>query len=177
MSSEGVRHTMSRPLSLAFYLVMYAVSFPQTAYATVPSGCVGTFETGVANAVGWIDVGVMLGNGQASAPERFIVEAPDGTVKTYFNGDGLTPPTDIMPIWFASADQFGNYTVKVDGQVCTASLMALAVNGEPPSHSAGPSVTAEPQYESSIGSVFGTLALVTVGFAGLTFLSRQWRQS
>jgi hypothetical protein len=168
---------MMKPLFLAFSLIMYAVSAPQTANATIPSGCVGTFETGVANAVGWIDAGVMLGNEQATAPERFIVEAPDGTVTTYLNGDGLTPPTGIMPIWFAPAEQLGDYTVRVDGEECTVSLTGLVVSSEPPSLIASTIVATQPQSESGIGSPFGTLALITVGVVGLLLFARQWRQA
>lgn len=168
---------MMKWLFLAFGLVMYAVSAPQTAYATVPGGCVGTFETSLVNAVGWIDVGVMLGNEQATAPARFVVEAPDGAVTTYLNGDGLTPPTNVLPIWFAPADQLGDYRVIVDGEVCIATLTALAPSSEFPSPSAGPLLLATPQSESGTENPIGALTLISVGIAGLILCARRWRQA
>ena len=177
MPRKGVGHTMTKSVLLSLCLVLYAVSAPQKAYATIPSGCVGTFETGVANVVGWIDVGVMLGNEQATAPERLIIEAPDGTVTTYLNGNGLTPPTGIMPIWFAPADQPGDYTVSVDGEVCTTSLTAFAVSGESSSPSVGRLVATERQSEIGIGGPIGMLVLITVGLAGFTLFARRWRHA
>jgi hypothetical protein len=97
------------------------------------AGCVGTDDTAVPGAVGWVDVGVMLGTGAALAPELTTVVAPDGATTNFPNGDGLIPPTDEMPIWFALVDQLGDYTVTTDGDDCKVTVTSLAEAPTPPS--------------------------------------------
>jgi len=74
----------------------------------------------------------MLGTEAAQAPGLTTVVAPDGTTTSYGDGDGLIPPTDEMPIWFASVDQLGDYTITTDGDECTVTVTALAEAATPP---------------------------------------------
>jgi hypothetical protein len=112
-----------------------ALGTPSRAQASILAGCVGTDDTAVPGVVGWVDVGVMLGTEAAQAPGLTTVVAPDGTTTNYLNGDGLIPPTDEMPIWFAPVDQLGNYTVTTDGDACIATVTALAEDEELTFHS------------------------------------------
>ena len=108
---------------------------PSSARASILAGCVGTDDTSVAGVIGWVDVGVMLGTEAARAPGLTTVIAPDGTPTNFLNGDGLIQPTDEMPIWFAPADQLGDYTVTTDGDACVATVTALAKDEELTLHS------------------------------------------
>ena len=123
-------------VALALMIVLgVALGTPSRAQASILAGCVGTDDTAVPGVVGWVDVGVMLGTEAAQAPGLTTVVAPDGTTTNYLNGDGLIPPTDEMPIWFAPVDQLGNYTVTTDGDACIATVTALAEDEELTFHS------------------------------------------
>lgn len=91
-------------------------SSPRAAHATILSGCVAPADAGVAHLVGWVDVGVLLGPWDPEPPALMEVTAPDGSVTTYRNGDGLSTPSDTLPIWFARAEQTGDYRIAIDGE-------------------------------------------------------------
>jgi hypothetical protein len=123
-------------VALALMIVLgVALGTPSRAQASILAGCVGTDDTAVPGVVGWVDVGVMLGTEAAQAPGLTTVVAPDGTTTNFLNGDGLIPPTDEMPIWFAPVDQLGDYAVTTDGDACIATVTALARDEEPTLHS------------------------------------------
>ena len=122
--NETRRHLIALAISASF--IAQLVATPGAARASILAGCVGTDDTAVPGAVGWVDVGVMLGTGAALAPELTTVVAPDGTTTIFPNGDGLIPPTDEMPIWFALVDQIGDYTVTTDGDDCKVTVTSLA---------------------------------------------------
>ena len=93
------------------------------ARASILGGCVGPFETGVSLAVGWVDVGVMLGASDPEPPALFFVTGPDGAQVEYANGIGLTPPTDLMPVWLAPVSGAGEYQISVGAdQSCTIAV-------------------------------------------------------
>jgi hypothetical protein len=75
----------------------------------------------------------MLGTEPAQAPGLTTVVAPDGTTTTYRDGNGLIPPTDEMPIWFAPIDRLGDYTITTDGDECTVTVTTLAKVATPSS--------------------------------------------
>lgn len=112
-----------------------ALAVPSRAQASILAGCVGTDDTAIPGVVGWVDVGVMLGTEAAQAPGLTTVVAPDGTTTNFLNGDGLIPPTDEMPIWFARVMQLGDYVITTDGDACVATVTALAADEELTLHS------------------------------------------
>ena len=132
VAQSWVMRTLSRlsgilRVGLVLMLVLGVVlGTPSRAQASILAGCVGTDDTAVSGVVGRVDVGVMLGTEAAQAPGLTTVVAPDGTATNFLNGDGLIPPTDEMPIWFAPVDQLGDYTVTTDGDACTVTVTALA---------------------------------------------------
>lgn len=101
---------------------MYLPANP--AHASIRAGCAGTVETGRSDVVGWIDMNVMLQLGEAQAPNRLVVTAPDGSVAEYIDGAGLTPPSEAMPVWLAPSSGQGEYTLDVDGYECVVELTA-----------------------------------------------------
>ena len=115
-------------LAISASFIGQLMVFPGAAYASILAGCVGTDDTAVPGVVGWVDVGVMLGTETAQAPGQTTVVAPDGTTTNYHGGNGLIPPTDEMPIWFAPVDQLGDYTVMTDGNECTVAVTALPLD-------------------------------------------------
>jgi hypothetical protein len=121
--SEPRRRLIALAIGASF--IAQLVVSPGAAYASILAGCVGTDDTAVPGVVGWVDVGVMLGTETAQAPWLTTVVAPDGTTTSYRDGDGLIPPTDEMPIWFAPVDQIGDYTVTTDGDECTVAVTSL----------------------------------------------------
>jgi hypothetical protein len=51
------------------------------------------------------------------------VTDPNGSVIDYRDGVGLIPPTDVLPIWFASAEQAGTYELVVNQEEhCTVKV-------------------------------------------------------
>jgi hypothetical protein len=120
-------------LAISASFIAQLVATPGTARASILAGCVGTDDTAVPGAVGWVDVGVMLGTEAAQAPGLTTVVAPDGTTTNFLSGNGLIPPTDEMPIWFALVDQIGDYTVTTDGDDCTVTVTTLAEAATPSS--------------------------------------------
>jgi hypothetical protein len=122
--NEPRRRLIALAISASF--IAQLVATPGAARASILAGCVGTDDTAVPGVVGWVDVGVMLGTEAAQAPGLTTVVAPDGTTTSYRDGDGLIPPTDEMPIWFAPVDQLGDYTVTTDGDECTVVVTALS---------------------------------------------------
>jgi hypothetical protein len=92
---------------------------------SILTGCVGTNATGVSDAIGWVDVGVMLTAADPEPPASLHVVAPDGSEVEYRDGAGLTPPTETMPIWFAPALMSGEYRLVINGsEACTAFIGA-----------------------------------------------------
>ena len=124
--SEPRRRLIALVIGASF--IAQLVVSPGAAYASILAACVGTDDTAVPGAVGWVDVGVMLGTEAAQAPGLMTVVAPDGTTTTYRDGNGLIPPTDAMPIWAAPVDQLGDYTVMTDGNECTLAVTALPLD-------------------------------------------------
>jgi hypothetical protein len=120
-------------LAIGASFIAQLVVSPGAAYASILAGCVGTDDTAVPGVVGWVDVGVMLGTEPAQAPGLTTVVAPDGTTTTYRDGNGLIPPTDEMPIWFAPIDRLGDFTITTDGDECTVTVTTLAKVATPSS--------------------------------------------
>ena len=129
--SRVKRRLLALAISASF--IAQLVVTPGAARASILAGCVGTDDTAVPGVVGWVDVGVSLGTEAARAPGLTTVVAPDGTATDFLNGDGLIPPTDEMPIWFAPVNQLGDYAVTTDGDACTVTVTALAEAATPPS--------------------------------------------
>lgn len=132
MSQTSIKRQLLALTASAVFCAQLIVS-PSPVRASILAGCVGTDDTAVPGVVGWVDVGVMLGTEAAQAPGLTTVAAPNGTTTSYLNGDGLIPPEDEMPIWFASVNQLGDYTVTTDGDACTVTVTALAEAATPPS--------------------------------------------
>jgi hypothetical protein len=132
VAQSWVMRTLSRlsrilRVGLMLTLVLGVVlGTPIRAQASILAGCVGTDDTAVPGVVGWVDVGVMLGTEAARAPGLTTVVAPDGTATNFLNGEGLIPPNDEMPIWFAPVNQLGDYIVTNDGDECKVAVTALA---------------------------------------------------
>ena len=124
MSQTSIKRQLLALTASAVFCAQLIVS-PNPVRASILAGCVGTDYTAVPGVVGWVDVGVMLGTEAAQAPGLTTVIAPDGTTTSYRDGDGLIPPTDEMPIWFAPVHQLGDYTVTTDGDECTVAVTAL----------------------------------------------------
>ena len=103
-------------LAVGTLLTVAFLGAPRAAQATILSGCVAPEDAGVAHLVGWVDVGVLLGVGDPEPPALLQVIAPDGSVTDYRDGDGLTTPTGSLPIWFARAEQTGDYQVVINGE-------------------------------------------------------------
>jgi hypothetical protein len=120
-------------LAIGASFIAQLVVSPGAAYASILAGCVGTDDTAVPGVVGWVDVSVMLGTEAAQAPGLTTVVAPDGTTTTYRDGNGLIPPTDEMPIWFAPIDRLGDFTITTDGDECTVTVTTLAKVATPSS--------------------------------------------
>ena len=134
MEETSIKRGLLVLAASAMFCAQLIVS-PSLARASILAGCVGTDDTAVPGAVGWVDVGVMLGTEAARAPGLTTVVAPDGTATNFLNGDGLIPPTDEMPIWFAPVNQLGDYAVTTDGDECTVTVTALAEDEELTLHS------------------------------------------
>lgn len=92
---------------------------PRAAQATILSGCVAPADAGVAHLVGWVDLGVLLEGADPEPPALMQVIAPDGTVTEYRDGAGLIAPTEALPIWFALAEQTGDYQLVNGEERCT----------------------------------------------------------
>jgi hypothetical protein len=131
--NEPRRRLIALAISASF--IAQIVVTPGAARASILAGCVGTDDTAVPGVVGRVDVGVMLGTEAAQAPGLTTVVAPDGTTTSYRDGDGLIPPTDVMPIWFAPVGQLGDYVITTDGDACVATVTALAEDEELTLHS------------------------------------------
>jgi len=100
-----------------------ALGAPSRAQASILAGCVGTDDTTAPGVVGWVDVGLMLGMADPEPPVSLQVTDPNGNVIDYRDGVGLIPPTDVLPIWFASVEQQGDYGLVVDGEEhCTITV-------------------------------------------------------
>jgi hypothetical protein len=123
MNQTSIKRQLLALTASAVFCAQFIVSLSPVR-ASILAGCVGTDDTAVSGVVGWVDVGVMLGTEAAQAPELTTVVAPDGTTTNFRDGDGLIPPTDEMPIWFAPVDQLGGYTVITDGEECAAVVTA-----------------------------------------------------
>jgi hypothetical protein len=158
-----------RITALVASVMVSAVLFfsASTVQATILAGCVGTFETGNPGTVGYVDNNVLLGTGPAHSPALLTVTAPDGTTKSYLNGEGLIAPTVAYPIWFVSVDQLGEYTISADGNACKATVTTLGAVSASPAPTASPLVTAVPQADNGAGLPVGAFALITIGAISL----------
>ena len=112
----GMTATARRFATIAALSLLLAVSAAAPARAEILAGCVAPEDAGVTHLVGWVDGGVMLGMADPEPPASLRVIAPDGTVTDYLNGEGLIAPTDSLPIWFARAEQTGDYQLIINGE-------------------------------------------------------------
>jgi hypothetical protein len=104
-------------------MALASLMWPISVRASVLTGCVAPEDAGVTHLVGWVDVGVMLGMSEPEPPATLQVTDPNGEVVEYRDGIGLTPPTDVLPIWFAPAEIGGIYTLVIDGEErCTIAV-------------------------------------------------------
>lgn len=110
---------------LVLLIGLVATSLPvSAAQASIRAGCAGTIETGRSDAVGWIDVNVMLQLDEAQVPGHFAVTSPDGSTQEYIGGVDLIPPDEVMPVWLAPVSGPGEYVLEVDGYECVVEITA-----------------------------------------------------
>ena len=116
-----ISSTPRRAIALVVGALLCAPIFvaPRAVHATVLNGCVTPADAGVAHLVGWVDVGVLLGVADPEPPVSMKVIAPDGTVTEYRDGVGLIAATEALPIWFALAEQTGDYQLANGEERCT----------------------------------------------------------
>ena len=117
MSKKLLTHVAG--LAIGTLLCAPTFGAPRTAHATILSGCVAPADAGVAHLVGWVDIGMLLSTGDPEPPASMQVIAPDGTVTEYRDGVGLIAPTEALPIWFALAEQTGDYQLVNGEERCT----------------------------------------------------------
>jgi hypothetical protein len=170
-----LRFTWPTVLTAAVLVAGLQLAAVSPVRATILAGCVGTFETGNPGTVGYVDNNALLGTGPAHPPALMTVAAPDGTTKSYRNGEGLIAPTVAYPIWFASVDQLGEYTIAADGDVCNATVTSLDAASSSLAPTASPLVTALPQADNGAGLPVGAFALITIGAIGLIVHVLGWR--
>lgn len=101
------------------------LAVPGPVHASLRAGCVGSDDIGVPGAVGWTDADVLFQLGPASPPHELVVQSPTGDSKTFLDGQGLEPPTDVLPFWLAVAPENGEYTLIVDGYDCVVAASGV----------------------------------------------------
>lgn len=120
-----------RLATIAAFALLLAVPAAAPARAEILAGCVAPADAGVTHLVGWVDGGVMLGMADPEPPASMRVIAPDGTMTDYLNGEGLIAPTNSLPIWFARAEQTGDYQLIINGEEESRCTLAVGDNRAP----------------------------------------------
>lgn len=114
--------------------------------AGYPDECAGSAELGRTDVVGVPDVGFMA-SGEPTTPKEWVVYrftklTGEHTLTRYWDGVGLTPPSDSYPLWLAPVEGPGMYFIIHDGNECVVTVEAAVASqpSESPLPSADPGV-------------------------------------
>jgi hypothetical protein len=112
--------------------------------AGYPDECAGSADLGRTDVVGVPDVGFTAG-GEPTVPKemavyRFTDLTGEHTLTGYWDGVGLTPPSDLYPLWLAPVEGPGMYFIIHDGNVCVVAVEA-SIEPQP---SGGPLPSSDP---------------------------------
>jgi hypothetical protein len=109
---------------------------------------------------------------------RFTNLTGEHTLTRYWDGVGLTPPSDLYPLWLAPAEGPGMYFIIHDGSECVVAVDAADASqpaaspvpsSDPGASQADGDTIAVPKTAALIG---GLIALALVAGAGV-FVQRQ----
>ena len=94
--------------------------------AGYPNECAGSADLGRTDVVGVPDVGFMA-TGVATVPKEMVVYrftnlTGEHTLTRYWDGVGLTPPSDLYPLWLAPTEGPGMYFIIHDGNECVVTV-------------------------------------------------------
>ena len=138
--------------------------------AGYPDECAGSADLGRTDVVGVPDVGFMA-TGVATVPKEMVVYrftnlTGEHTLTRYWDGVGLTPPSDLYPLWLAPAEGPGMYFIIHDGSECVVAVES-AVASQPADSPVPSSVPGVPDTDSDTIQVPKNAAMIGVG----TFLA------
>ncbi len=111
--------------SVVLLIVAMQASPVKASYSDV---CGGSAELGRTDVIGVPDVGFMAG-GEPTVPKEMVVYrftdvSGEYTLTKYSDGVGLTPPSDLYPLWLAPAEGPGMYFIIHDGNECVVTVEA-----------------------------------------------------
>ena len=166
--------------SVALLIVAMQASPAKASYLDV---CGGSAELGRTDVIGVPDVGFMAGGGPTAPKEmvvyRFTNVSGEYTLTKYSDGVGLTPPSDLYPLWLAPVEGPGMYFIIHDGNECVVAVEAADAsqpaaspvpNSDPGASQADGDTIAVPKTAALIG---GLIALAwTIGAAVLALRNR-----
>ena len=150
--------------------------------AGYPDVCGGSAELGRTDVVGVPDVGFMAA-GMPTVPKvvvvyRFTNLTGEYTLTRYWDGMGLTPPSDLYPLWLAPVEGPGMYFIIHDGNECVVTVEA-AVASQP---SESPLLSADPGVPDTVSDTIqvpknvlltGVGAVATLVIAGYLIRRRR----
>ncbi len=164
-----------KPLVIAAWSVVLLIVAMQASpvKAGYPDECAGSADLGRADVVGVPDVGFMA-TGAATVPKEMVVYrftnlTGEYTLTRYWDGVGLTPPSDLYPLWLAPVEGPGMYFIIHDGNECVVTVEAA--DASPPSESPVPSSDpGAPQADDDTIQVPKSVALTGIGALALLVL-------
>jgi len=119
-----------QPLVIAAWSVVLLIVAMQASpvKASYSDVCGGSAELGRTDVVGVPDVGFMA-TGVATVPKEMVVYrftnlTGEHTLTRYWDGVGLTPPSDLYPLWLAPVEGPGMYFIIHDGNECVVAVEA-----------------------------------------------------
>ena len=142
--------------------------------AGYPDECAGSAELGRSDVVGVPDVGFMA-SGVSTTPKdwvvyRFTELTGEHTLTRYFDGVGLTQPSDLYPLWLAPVEGPGLYFIIHDGNECVVTVEDAVVSqpSENPLPSGNPGA---PQADGDTIQIPRNVALTGIGVLALLVIA------
>ena len=125
MKKPRIQPLLIAAWSVVLLIVAMQASPVKASYSDV---CGGSAELGRTDVVGVPDVGFMVG-GEPTVPKemavyRFTNVTGEYTLTKYLDGVGLTPPSDLYPLWLAPVEGPGMYFIIHDGNECVVAVEA-----------------------------------------------------
>jgi hypothetical protein len=165
-----------KPLVIAAWSVVLLIVAMQASpvKAGYPNECAGSADLGRTDVVGVPDVGFMA-TGVATVPKEMVVYrftnlTGEHTLTRYWDGVGLTPPSDLYPLWLAPAEGPSMYFIIHDGSECVVAVKA-SIAPQPSGSPLPSSDPGAPQADDDTIQIPKTVAFTGMGALALIVIA------